>query len=84
MTDHDVTYGHIYNLLLGLQFVEEPVREHWKAYRHGQTDTLILLVRHKPSLRARETDVVSVRRHLVDNGLIEENEFEDFLAQGHG
>jgi hypothetical protein len=80
--DNAVTYRQLHRLLIDLRFVDEPADERWKAFRHGDTGTLILLARHRPSLRAREADVVSVRRQLVDNGLIEEIDFEDFLSQG--
>ena len=77
-----VTYGQLYQLLLDLEFVDQQVQQPWKAYRHGDTDTLILLANRNQTLPARDSDLFSVRRYLVDNGLMEESDFEGFLSHG--
>jgi hypothetical protein len=82
MTSSHVTYGQLYQLLLDLQFVDEPAGQPWRVYRHGETDTFILLARRMPTLPAREADLASVRRHLVENGLMDDDDFNGFLSQG--
>ncbi len=80
--DKQITYGQLHQLLLDLQFVDEPAERPWTVYRHGETNTLILLARRKATLPARKADLVSVRRHLVEKGLLEEDAFEGFLSHG--
>jgi hypothetical protein len=82
MMADNITYGQLCELLSDLDFVDEPAKQPWKVYRHGDTDTLIVLARRKPTAPAPEADLVSVRRHLVAKGLIEESEFERFLSLG--
>jgi len=77
-----VTYGQLYQLLLDLEFVDQPAEERWKVFRHEGSNTLILLGGRDRTSPAREADLLSVRRHLLENGLIEENEFEDFVSHG--
>jgi hypothetical protein len=80
MITSSVTYGDLYRLLVQLDFVDVSRECPWKAYRHGATDTLILLANREPELPARPADLVSVRRHVVDNGLVDQREFERLLS----
>ena len=80
--DRHITYGQLYQLLLDLRFVYEPVQPSGRGYRHDESDTLILLGDREHSMQARAVDLVSVRRHLVDNGLIDEQDFDGFLSCG--
>ena len=80
MATESVTYGQLYQLLARLEFVDVSGECPWKAYRHSDTHTLILLGNHRPELPARPTDLVSVKRHLADNGLLEPREFERLLC----
>jgi hypothetical protein len=80
MTTRSVTYGDIYRLLAQLDFVDVSSECPWKAYRHDATDTLILLARCEPESPARPADLVSVRRQVVDNGLVNQHDFERMLS----
>jgi hypothetical protein len=75
-----ITYGRLRQLLLDLSFQDVPTKEKWKAYRHEGTDTIILLADRKSSQVAREPDILSIRRHLADNGIVDEQQFERMIA----
>ena len=81
MTSERITYGQLHRLLVGLEFEDVPVKQKWKAYRHAPSDTLILLPDRQPNQRARAPELISVRRHLVENGIVNEDEFDQFLAE---
>jgi hypothetical protein len=76
MMTRSITYGDLYRLLAQLDFIDVSGDCPWKAYRHGATDTVVLLANRDPDLPARPADLVSVRRHVVDKGLVDRHEFE--------
>lgn len=78
--DERITYGRLRQLLLGLNFQDVPTTEKWKAYRHEATETVILLADRKSNQFAREPDILSIRRHLADNGIMDEQQFERVIA----
>jgi predicted RNA binding protein YcfA (HicA-like mRNA interferase family) len=76
-------YRDIKYYLIGSAFVDESVSGSHHAYRHSESGTLILLPFHFGDDEAvRQEDLVSVRRHLVENRLISEDEFSRFLRTG--
>jgi hypothetical protein len=77
-----VTCGHLYDALLKLGFGGIPHQGTGRAYRHATTGVLILLADRPPSTPARLSDLASVRRHLVENGIIDESAYDRFLASG--
>ena len=81
MIAKQITYVELDHLLARLGFVESTIEGRWRAYRHSDSDSLIILSNRDRTLPARKVDLVSVRRHLVENDLIEEREFEAFLDQ---
>ncbi len=82
MMASQITYGELAEVLTRLGFVATTVEDRWRAYRHADSDTLIVMANHDWTLPARHLDLVSVRRHLVDNDFIEENEFDTLLIGG--
>ncbi len=80
MITRSVSYGELYQLLAQLHFVDVSSERRWKAYRQGGTEILILLANREPDVPARQADLVSVRRHLVDNGVLDQREFEHLLS----
>jgi hypothetical protein len=80
MVDKNISYGELYQLLAQLHFVDVSSERRWKAFRQDDTDIMILLANRNPDAPARTADVVSVRRHLVDNGLLDQHEFERLLS----
>jgi hypothetical protein len=80
MVTSGVTYGQLYRLLRNLDFVDLSAAHPWKVYRHDESGTLILLANREPDSPAQPADVVSVRRHLVDNGLLDPRDFEGLTS----
>jgi hypothetical protein len=75
-----ISYGELAEVLERLGFVATTVEDRWRAFRHADSDTLIVLANHDRSSPARPLDLVSVRRHLVDKDLIDENEFDTLIG----
>jgi hypothetical protein len=73
-------YSLLKQYLMSLDFDDISVKSTYYAFKHIESGTLIVL-----SLLAgdddvvRQEDLVSVRRHLVENGLITGREFASFL-----
>jgi len=84
MMASQITYGELAEVLMRLGFTATTVEDRWQAYRHADSDTLIVLANRDSASPARPSDLVSVRRHLVDNDLIAENEFDMILDRSRG
>ena len=80
MIDRSVSYGELYRLLAELHFVDVSSESRWRAFQQGGTEIVILLANREPDAPARQADLVSVRRHLVDNGVVDQGEFERLLS----
>ena len=76
-----LTYAVLHKLLTSLGFNPKPVRRSWQAYHHRASDALILLRKRRPTANVSEPDILSIRRHLVEKGLIDENEFDQLLSE---
>ena len=77
-----VTYRRLDQLLLALGFERDQDEDNCRIYRHRESPSLILLAKHSATASVSDADLLSVRRHLVDGGLIEDNEFAEFAATG--
>ncbi len=75
-----ISYGELYKLLARLQFINVSSEHRWKAYRQSGTDIMILMANREPDVPAQPADLVSVRRYLVDNGVLDQHEFERLLS----
>lgn len=71
-----ITYSQLHEILSQLGFSCQRVEPKWIRYEHAPSDTVIVLVEKKPKDRVRVTDAVSARKHLVEKGLISEEEIE--------
>ena len=72
----DATYGQLCQLLLRLGFLDESVKGSHRAFRHADSDTLILFGEYyKRSTPLRDEDLVSVRRHLDEKGFVDADTF---------
>jgi hypothetical protein len=80
MIGSNVSYGQLYELLSQLNFVDVSSERRWKAYQLRDGDVLILLANRDPHALARTEDLVSVRRHLVDNGVLDPLAFERLVS----
>ena len=81
MNVNRVSYGQLVRLLLKLEFVSVQVRPKWKAYRHASSETIILLPDRPENRTARDPEVISIRRHLVENALVHEHDFDQLLVE---
>ena len=81
-----VTYGQLYQLLLALEFIEStvklegPIDRTTKAYQHAKSGTMILLPNRRRNLAVRESDLISTRRHLVENGVIDDADCDRLIS----
>jgi hypothetical protein len=80
MIARKITYRDLDDFLVHLGFQGSVTDRQWRVYHHSPSDTLIVLAGHDHSLPARDSDLVSVRRHLVDNEIVDRDEFDEFLA----
>lgn len=77
-----VTYAQLQTFLRGLHFVKVPMETSHTAFHHSGSDTLIVMADRGRTGRANPSDLASVRRHLVDNGILDEDAFDRFLNEG--
>lgn len=77
-----ITYAELDRLLVELGFTEVPVKPSWKAYRWAASEKLVLLPNQPQDSTVRPVELASVRRHLVEAGLVDVEEFEAWLAGG--
>jgi predicted RNA binding protein YcfA (HicA-like mRNA interferase family) len=70
------TYRELIELLETPGFQDASVEGSHRAFRHGASDTLILLADLKPEDPVRREDLISVRRHLDSKGLMAARAFE--------
>lgn len=80
--DH-ITYQQLDAVLTDLGFTRRnfSARDRtWLYYEHAPSETEIVLVQKKPSEYVYQANVLSARRHLIENGLISEEELDKLLA----
>ena len=82
MATDPVTYKQLNELLCQLGFARQRVEPKWLRYEHPPSDTVIVLVEKRPNELVRVTDAVSARRHLVEKGLVSEDEIDALLHAG--
>lgn len=70
-----ITYGRLEQLLTRLQFTStvQPTRR-IRAYRHRTSRMLVLL--GEKSAAVREEELLSLGRHLSENGILKQDAFE--------
>jgi hypothetical protein len=81
MDTDPINYRQLDELLLHLGFTRRRVEPKWLSYEHAASDTVIALVEKQPDAPVRLTDAVSARRHLVEKGLITEEELRAHLTR---
>jgi hypothetical protein len=80
MNTDRITYQQLDELLVRLGFSRWHVEPKWRRYEHALTDTIITVVEKAPDAPVRITDAVSARQHLVEKGLITQEELEAILS----
>jgi hypothetical protein len=79
MITKQITYKEINDFLTHLGFTETVSENQWRAYRHADSGTLIILADRDGGLAARDTELVSLQRHLVENDLVDDEEIDGFF-----
>ena len=79
-----MTYQQLDELLVQLGFSRQHVEPKWRRYEHAPSDTIFTLVERGPHEPVRITDAVSARQHLVEKGLISEEELDAKLSKSAG
>src|SRR5262245_55354588 len=75
------TYRQLDELLLSLGFTRRHVDPKGRRYDHAPSDLFIVVVEKGPDEPVRVSDAISARLHLVQKGLITEEELAERLAK---
>jgi hypothetical protein len=81
MSNDAITYKQLEDVLVYLGFSGRRVEPKWLRYEHPASDTVIVLVDKKANEWVRATDALSAQRHLVEKGLISEEELDTILSR---
>jgi predicted RNA binding protein YcfA (HicA-like mRNA interferase family) len=74
-----IKYKEFKNYIESIGFVDESVKSSHIAFKHEYTNIIIILPEMSDDSSVSEVDIVSARRHLVERGLVSDEEFTDFL-----
>jgi len=78
-----LTFGQLRQFLLSLGFVEGSADADFTAFRHADSDTVLVFPKMQgPGDPVPSQDLVSARQHLQERGLIDALDF-DRLVSGH-
>lgn len=80
MTTDRITYKQLDEVLTHLGFSRRRVDDKWLRYEHAPSKSVIVVAEKKSNEFLRVTDAVSARRHLVEKGLIEEEQLDEVLS----
>ena len=75
------TYGQLIDFLALLGFVDESVPGSHRAFRHTESGIVILFADAETNAHVRAEDLFSVRRHLIDGGLLDVEKFDQRFPQ---
>ena len=81
MNTDPITYKQLDALLIQLGFTRTRLEPKWLRYEEPSSDTVIILVDKKPDELVRVTDAASARFHVVEKGLVSEEEMESIFSQ---
>ena len=77
-----VTLGQVQRLLTAVGFVGSTRDDGSLVYYHSQSGSLLVLPATRGNHAVRQVDILSVGRHLVGQGHLEEDEFAAFVHSG--
>lgn len=80
MTRPTVTCGQVRQLLHDLGFTRSPLDDRYDAFVEDRTDMFFAVPKWADDHPARESDLASLRLQLSYRGLMEEADFNAFLA----
>ena len=76
----EITYDQLTQLLLDLGFEDRSVEGSHRAFFHSGSDTWVSFSEYAAGeVPARPVDLASVRKHLVEKGLLRETDFAKLL-----
>lgn len=78
-----ITFADLERVLLAVGFVQIPTTGHHKVFRHGETDTIVLLPLVPADTALDDTHLVAVRKLVDERGVIASDAF-DGLLRGEG
>jgi hypothetical protein len=79
-----ITFGQLDEVLRSLGYAPENVLTNEVVYRHPDRHLFILLPREAPEAVAQPFDLYLARKALVDEGVIQENEFDSLFRINKG
>jgi len=79
--DRRVTFGDLRGLLVECGFERVPTKEPYVVWEHRDSGVLQAFRRHRTNERADPMTIASVRKSLVANGFMEQEEFENALHE---
>ena len=83
--NNSIPFMALRRLLIDLGFeetpyrVEKPVPSSHIVFKHPDSGVLLIVNQQRPKEKVDPATLMSVRKHLVESGLIEEEAFEDLL-----
>jgi len=81
MPNNTITFAALRQLLSDLGFVEKVLPQSHVVFEHAPSDTIFVFRPYRPRDRVADYDLVGVRRHLDERGLLECGDFENRLHQ---
>jgi hypothetical protein len=81
MSRNPFTYQQLDDVLHHLGFSRERLEPKWLRYFHAPSQTEIILVEKKPADPVRSSDAWSAREHLLQKGLIGEEELDRLMEK---
>jgi hypothetical protein len=74
-------YSELEKWLLDLGFSTLPTSGEQKVFQHSLTKALIVLPNYDAKAFVHVVHLAAVRRILIENGLVNENDFSEFLEK---
>jgi hypothetical protein len=83
--NNSIPFMTLQRFLVGLGFketpyqVEKPIPSSHVVFQHPDSGVLLIVDQQRPKEKVDPATLISVRKHLVESGLVEEEAFEDLL-----
>jgi len=70
------------NLLGSLGFAHEPSDRFQQIHHHSQSGAIVVLPNRAESASLTKMDLISLRRHLIEQGFLDQETFLAFVQRG--
>ncbi|OWY64371.1 hypothetical protein B7486_47605 [cyanobacterium TDX16] len=77
----DIQFTDLEQLLLKIGFAKVPTTGSQLVYQYPSSGTLVILPAYEKQAYVQPVHLTAVRRVLAENGLIDTNTFDNFLAK---